>query len=280
MKDFKQPGGITSIKRVEAPRKTKAKSSDTPQPKRVFSGLPLLFRRIVSLFALGTVIYAFSGFPSSLDRPFDPSRIRIYGNSVLPQTHILSILNIDRISWLKFDAFEFSVLLNQQPWISQSTVHRRNDFGLDIVIRERKPLAYLKTGSNLFLLGKDYRVLSFVKSDKIWDLPVIIDERLTSLESGDYVSKDQFVKTFSLMNLLKENDTLPLSSISEIHVTDPLNYELVTIPDGIVLKLGSNDFANKIKNLHDAGPVLANYKGNIRYIDLRYNDGLVLSRKI
>lgn len=280
MKDFKQPDGIIRKKRIEPAKKTKGKGSDRPEPKRLFSGISLLFRRIISLLALGTVIFAFTALPSSLNRPIDPSRIRIYGNSVLPQAHILRILNIDRTSWLKFDAFEFSVLLNQHPWVSQSIVHRRNDFGLDIVIKERKPIAYLKTGSNLFLMGKDFRVLSFVKSGKIWDLPVIIDENLTSLEAGDYVSKDQFVKAFSLISLLKRNDTLPLSSISEIHITDPLNYELVTIPDGIVLKLGSNNFEKKIKNLHDASPVLADYKDNIRYIDLRYNDGLVLSRKI
>ena len=59
-----------------------------------------------------------------------------------------------------------------------------------------------------------------------------------------------------------------------------MNIELVTIPDAIRIKLGADHFRQKLINLQEALPTLAKEKGNIRYIDLRYERAVVFRRRV
>jgi cell division septal protein FtsQ len=108
---------------------------------------------------------------------------------------------------------------------------------------------------------------------------VIVDSTAARIKPGDVLPKALLAKPFELITLLKDNPTLPLKAVSEIDISDPLNIQLVTIPNAIRIKLGVSGFADKLVNLQHALPRLNKEKNNLRYIDLRYKHSVVFRRR-
>ena len=78
------------------------------------------------------------------------------------------------------------------------------------------------------------------------------------------------------MQVLESSEALPLAAVSEIRLTDPLNLTLVTLPEGIRIKLGYSDYEQKLDRLKRALPEIAKRAKRIESIDLRNFQGVAL----
>ncbi len=238
-------------------------------------------KSILTLIILSLVVYCFSFVPAYLTKPIKPQFINISGNRVLTSEAVLDYLPIYKNTrWFDLDTFELSRLLTEHSWIEKANVHRRPNLGIDIKIVEVNPVAFLKAGDELYLVSNDLQLLSFEKSGVGRNLPVIVNDSFESTAPGDYLPLQTYRKAINLIKLLKNNPTIPLQSVSEINITDPLNMVLVLMPNAVRLKLGSDGFEEKLLNLGKATDKLINEGSNIRYIDLRYKKAVVFRRKI
>ncbi len=268
MKDFILP--------KEQKTETRSSLADKKKPGLKLSLLISNFFLIGGVVLIGIVCIS---IPKFLFSP--PENLTIYGNDILTRETIINNLNIGQDeSWSSLDPYILSLRLKEHPWIENVVVHRSIPLGIDVHITERVPIAYLKTKNDLFLLGKDYLVLKTLASTKVWDLPIIVDANLKDIKAGDTLSRTPLSKAFSLIELLKNNMVLPLNAVSEIIITDPFNYQLVTIPKGVRIKLGYRDFEKKLVRLGYAMPKIASWNNNVRYLDLRYSSGVVVKKKI
>ncbi len=269
------------MKDININKPSQALSTPILEKMRFDLGLGILLKGIITLSTLLIIGYCLVKIPPYFSHPINPTKITIKGNEILTPDMLLKQMRIKAFTpWMDIDPYELSLKLIKHPWIDEASVHRNIDLGLSITIKERTPVAYLKTGNGLFLLGSDNLVLSFVKSGEQWNLPVIVDNKIKSINPGDILPKNQLKKVDELMQLLETSKVLPIDTVSEINITDPLNIVLITIPYAIPIKMGSENFRQKLENLKHALPTLLDENRNIRFVDLRYSSAVVFRRKI
>jgi len=216
--------------------------------------------------------------PSFLISPVRSIGIR--GNEILTEERIIEYLNIDKEhSWIGLDPYQLSLNLKKSHWIDKAIVHRSFPLKLDVRVTERQPIAYLKTRDNLFLMAREYLVLENMPSVKVWNLPVIVNLELQQIEVGDMVEGAALKKAVELIDILSNNKVLPLDAVSEIIVTNPFNIELITIPYGIKIKLGFQDFEKKLAGLNHVLPKIEWQRQNIKYLDLRTVQSVVMKKR-
>jgi hypothetical protein len=207
-----------------------------------------------------------------------PENIRVFGNRILTTDDLVQQLRIQESqSWLSIDPYRLSLQLKQHCWVDKAMVHRSFPLSIDVYVVERVPMAYLKTADDLLLLGSDRLVLKTLPGG-IWDLPIIVNQRLKAVAPGTLLAEASLIRALHLMSLLEKDPVLPLTAVSEIDITDPFNTELVTMPYGIRLKMGFEDFERKLAAIKIALPYFADVVGNIDYLDLRTVRGVVLKK--
>ncbi|MDH5561079.1 MAG: FtsQ-type POTRA domain-containing protein [Deltaproteobacteria bacterium] len=228
-------------------------------------------------FGLLFFIFVLSKIPGHLLSPVKD--IRITGNETLSKELIVRQLDITADhTWIGLDPYELSRRLKTIPWIDSVMVKRNYALGLDIFIKEKKPVAFFKTGKGLFLLSTDNLVLSSRLDGREWNLPVIVDNRVRDLKVGDYLEETELNNAHRFISFLSSNPVLSIDSISEINITNPFNLQAITMPDGILIKFGYKDFDEKLRRLYYALPEIMKLKSKIDYIDLRNQSGVVIKQ--
>ncbi len=266
MKDFIPPrkNSISAVQQVEGP-----KSSD---------GQPLILKYFFLVCAVLLFMKIAYHLPDQFSSP--PDTLNIHGNRILSADSVRQYLNLnEQQSWFSLDPYLMSIQLRKHPWIEKALVHRSPPLIIDVVVTERIPVAFLKTADKLFLLGEDYLVLKKYQSLGSWDLPIIVNRSLRKIVPGDKLQPTELKRAFRLMATLKENKTLPLGAISEIHITDPFNLVLVTSPDGIRIIIGFENFEKKLASLSHFMSEISTNRTRIKYIDLRNIRGVVVKYK-
>lgn len=189
-------------------------------------------------------IYAYSYL---LSMPyFEIKDISVRGLKELTEKDILTLAAIpsrENLLALNNDAIVKRISAN--PWVKNIYVGKELPDRLVLEVRERNPVAMVKQLNDFYLMDNDGSVFKKLgKGDEV-DLPV-----LTGI-NGMEKEKSQFL--LSSLNLLK---TLAasgrynyLGSISEVCFDDVFGLALLT-DTGIYLKLGKDDYENKLKQLN------------------------------
>ena len=244
-------------------------------PKR---DLPFLLHYFFLVCAVLLVAKLAFHLPDFLSQP--PNTINVHGNKILTEYDVKQYLDLSTDHpWFNLDPYELSIRLRNHPWIEKALIHRTPPLAVDVHITERIPTAFLQTANRLFLLGEDYRVLKRLELNGSWDLPIIVNRRLTDIKPGDELQPRDLKKAFQLITLLREDKTLPLDAVSEVIISDPFNIVLVTSPDGIPIKFGFEKFEQKLKALSRLMPQITKNRKRIKYIDLRYIRGAAVKYK-
>ena len=231
-----------------------------------------------TLAILGFIVFILLQIPHHVSSSL--KSIRIHGNTLIDKTTIAKNLGIyEGQSWFSIDPYEISTRLTKLPWIEKAIVKRNLGLGLDIYISERKPVAYLKVRDQLAMICQDYWVLERIDRKMVWNLPVIVYNSIDTLIFGQHLKAYDLDGAFWLMELLQTTTVLPLDAVSEIIADDPLNIELITIPDGIKVKLGFENFREKLRNLALASFKINEMRHKISTIDLRNKSGVVITHK-
>jgi cell division protein FtsQ len=243
---------------------------------------PLLnFRRglkiFVSICVFSFIFFLFIQIPGKITKPL--KTITIHGNNILDKTTIAQYLGIypDQ-SWFDIDSYVFSTRLKQLKWVDTVIVRKNFWDGIDVTITERSPIAFLRVKEKTWFICEDGLILDLIQQKKAWDLPVIVNNNLLDVSEGKHLNREFLMDAFDIIKLLDKNSILPLSTISEIIITDPINIKLISIPYGIEIRLGYENIAPKLARLTRAIPKLNDYVHNIDYIDLRHSDGVVFKK--
>jgi cell division septal protein FtsQ len=210
-----------------------------------------------------------------------PETLYIGGNRIIPKGDLLSRLAItDDQIWNDLDPYALSLKLNQHPWIRTSIVRRVVPLGIEVQVVERKPIAYLHSGSKLFLIDQEGWVLKKPKIAMVWDLPVITLNRTQNFRAGQHIQTAILKNILKLMEILRNSSVLPLATISEIDGRNPLNIELTTIPYGTKIKIGYTRFKLALQKLKLALTVISSQgkRRKIKYIDLRQLGGVAFKK--
>ena len=252
-----------------------------PQKREKVKEKTNLYRLGLGLTTLASSLFCLLGFvllPSTLLAPI--SKVKIQGNQILTSIQVAAPLALSEDgTWLGLDSYELSKQVQGLNWVKEARVKKLAGGELWVKITEQRPIAFFRTPKGLYLLSTDFTLLPLKNNPKGWDLPTIQDQRNGNFEVGEKVNSFTLLKSLELMEKLKDSDLLPLGSISEIDISDPLNLTISTLPFGIKIKMGYKDFDQKLDRLKRALPEISKRAKKIHTLDLRNHQGIALKYK-
>ena len=148
-------------------------------------------------------------------------------------------------------------LFYQSPWVEKVEFKKKLPNQLYINITEYFPVAYFKEKNQLYLVNSNYKN-SLVSDD-------INTDDIIKLDNVREMSKFEFF----LKKLSRHSDFLPM--IKEIHYIYENRWDII-LKDGSLVKLGSHNMEEQVKNLQ---LILKNKK--ISTIDMRIVNQIIIT---
>jgi cell division septal protein FtsQ len=150
-----------------------------------------------------------------------------------------------------------------------------------VTIEERVPAAIIVAGEVLYI-DNDGVVLPYIASSETYDIPVIsgIDSAV-ALRAGMQVRNPDILEALQIITTAKLTNEEMYHAISEIRLRKGHDIILYSFESGVPIIFGKGDAVNKIVRLDAFWQQYFHTIGaeQIRYIDVRFDDQVVVSRK-
>jgi len=165
----------------------------------------------------------------------------------------------------------------QNPWVETVRINRYFPDAVSIVITEREPVAIVNMGFIYYLdkKGNIFKVLN--QGDKL-DFPVVTGFSEEDLGSDPKGTKAALEDTCLLLKILREKGAFILADVSEIHYDKGYGFTLFTAAGALPVKVGSGDFSAKVERFARIYQDLMVQMPSIHYIDLDYNDKIIVKK--
>jgi len=189
-------------------------------------------------------IYAYSALFSA---PYlEVKEISVRGVKELTEKDILTMAKIQsRANILSVNTDAVNRRITANPWVKSVYVGRELPDRLVLDVRERVPIALIKEAGNFYLMdGEGYIFKKLSKGDEV-DLAIITGVNIQSKAQSALLPE-----ALKLLETLSNMDQYAfLGTVSEIHINEVFGLSILT-DKGLHLKLGRDNFAGKLHQLH------------------------------
>lgn len=254
-----------------------------PAWSRTRWGRVLFIVLVVGVFAAGmTLALAVRSFFLHDEQFRIPSTdsIQTVGNAEVSRDAILSVFGADIGRNIFFVPLaERRAQLQSMPWVKSATVMRVLPDDLRVSIVERKPVAFLRTGSTISLIDAQGMVLALTPETMArhhFSFPVI-----TGLDPGiPQPMREARMQLYGKFLQALDGGGQHISSrISEVNLADPEDVRITIATHGhdLLLHFGHGDFLARYQRyVANIQNWLSQYPA-LSAVDLRYNDQVVLT---
>ncbi|HAY21749.1 cell division protein FtsQ/DivIB [Desulfobacca acetoxidans] len=210
----------------------------------------------------------------------DPASLKIEGQARSHPEQVLQAMQIrPGTSLLAIQPFKVEKALLQQRWIEKVELTRQWPDQLRIVVYEHQPYALVKIGK-FYLINPQGILFKELEPEDPHDLPVITGLHFEHFNRVEGKIAPLLAKVFTFMeSLQKENDSLNLASISEIHVDPERGLTIYPSGLGVGVSIGFQGHQQKLAGLQKVMPLLKQ-RGDwqkIEKIDLNYPQRVLVS---
>lgn len=206
-------------------------------------------------------------------------RVVVEGSRVLTAQQIFSLAKISmKSSMYETDLSVIQRRIAAHPFINTVTITRRLPDALRIRIDERVPIASLNA-SGMMYVDAGRVALPMVQSPVKFDLPIISNVNgIGQLKFGEVVPSAELGEAIHILQTALEIDTSLYHFISEINMNNGGDVILYSIDVGVPIMLGRGEVGRKLVTLQSfwTNFVRTQDAGKLKYIDLRYNDQVVV----
>jgi cell division protein FtsQ len=199
--------------------------------------------------------------------------IRVRGNQHLARGDVLALLvGLEGQHLLHTDLEVWRRQVLGSPWVEQAGLRRVLPSTVEVVIRERTPMAIGRIRGDLYLVDQQGLVIDeYGPNYAQFDLP-IIDGLADSPPAGEpLVDRARAGLAADLLRALDRQPTL-MKRISQIDVASAHDAVVLLDQDPALVHLGDQQFVERLQRyleLHDA---LHSRVPDIEYVDLRFDD--------
>ena len=138
--------------------------------------------------------------------------------------------------------------LESHPWIEQVRVRKVFPNKILIQIEERKPMAIIQLGE-LYYIDTRGEIFSPVGEKDEYNYPYLTGLTRQVLEKDPVEAKRLISKALELLRIAHQEKVPPLEEISEIHMEKTFGIHCFTKAEGVEVKMGWEDFREKLKRL-------------------------------
>lgn len=209
---------------------------------------------------------------------FRLKRIEVSAAKRLTRDEIMTAAGIEPgRDLLRMNLKKMGEQLALNPWVETVRIRRYYPDAVSIDITEREPLAVVNMGY-LYYLDKKGTVFKVLNQGDRLDYPVVTGFSEDDLTSDPAGMKDALKTTCDLLALLREKCAFIFADVSEIHYDKGYGFTLFTASGALPVKIGAGDFQAKFSRLARIYPNLKVQQQSIQYIDLDYNDKIVVKK--
>ncbi len=273
MRDFASPRCQRTKSSANRARKQRAPLN----LKKYLRPLGLGLLGLAGVALVGGTLYA--GYRSLFSLTlFRLKEIRISPTRHLSRQEVMAIADLEPgRDLLRLDLKKMGEQLTQNPWVETVRIRRFYPDGLTITLSEREPLAVVNMGYLYYLDTKGTIFKPLSQGDRL-DYPVVTGFSEDDLSSDPAGMKEALRATCELLTLLRGKCSFILADVSEIHYDKGYGFTLFTASGALPVRVGAADFAAKLGRLSRIYRNLMEQQQSIQYIDLDYNDKIVVKK--
>ena len=208
------------------------------------------------------------------------TRITVTGNTRLSRGDVLSLLDgLNGRNMLLVSLEEWRQRVLASPWVEDAAIRRVLPGTVDVAIAERQPMGIGRIAGVLYLLDQRGHIIDEFGPDHAeFDFPLI--DGLAAAESsaatraaaGEPVVDER--RAALAMRLLASLQGRPdlAGRVSQIDVTDPRDAVVILKGDTALIRIGDDQFAERLQSYLDLAPTLRKEVPQIDYVDLRFGE--------
>jgi cell division protein FtsQ len=227
------------------------------------------------LTVLGVTVYGgWRGTALVLGAPMlRVSRISMDGNERLSNGEVLALLDgLRGRNILTVDLDEWQSRLLASPWVEEAHVRRILPSSIDVDLRERHPIGIGRISGALYLVDAAGVVIDeYGPNYADLDLPMIDGLAARTADAVGAVDEARARLAAKLLAAIQRRPDIA-ERVSQIDVTDAHDAVVILENDTAVLRLGEDDFVDRIQQYLDVAPTLRERVEEIDYVDLRFGE--------
>ncbi|MEW6616310.1 MAG: FtsQ-type POTRA domain-containing protein [Thermodesulfobacteriota bacterium] len=226
---------------------------------------------LLSVGILGILVYIFFGYLYTSPY-FRVERIVVSGENRLSEIEVLNLARIDKGSnILGIDLRRVSDRIERHPWVQKAFVKRELPQRIIINVTERVPVAMINL-DRLYLVDKKGIIFKEVGPEDTFDVPVLTGLESEDLATNERISRSLIEKALTIIDEVNKRGTLGVDQISEINMDPYAGLTIFTLEDGTQVKLGFDDYEQKLDHLKKVIADLQERGEKAEYINLNYGE--------
>jgi cell division protein FtsQ len=201
------------------------------------------------------------------------TRINVAGNSRLSRGEVVSLLDgVRGTNMLTIDLDSWRKKLLSSPWVADAAIRRVFPGTVAVVISERQPMGIGRINDQLYLIDDRGGIIDeFGPNYAEFDLPIIDGLAAPPSDNGPLVDEPRAMLASRVLTALQAKPELA-RRVSEIDVSDVRDAVLLLKNDTALVRVGSEQFAERLQSYLDLAPTLHERIAAIDYVDLRFDE--------
>lgn len=201
------------------------------------------------------------------------TRITVTGNSRLSRGEIVALLDgIRGANMLLVDLESWRQKLLSSPWVADAGIRRVLPGTVNVVISERQPMGIGRVNDDLYLIDDRGGIIDLYGPNYAeFDLPIIDGLAAAPKDNGPLIDEPRAALAARVLAALQARPALA-KRVSEIDVTDVRDAVLILKGDTALVRVGSEQFAERLQSYLDLAPALRERIASIDYVDLRFDE--------
>lgn len=225
---------------------------------------------------LGVVLFLFGVYQSIAFAFTTPllrvNRISVHGNVRLSSGEVQALVeDLRGSSILRVDLDAFRQRLVESPWVADVALRRVLPSTVEVFVSERRPVGLSRMGQELYLVDETGTVIDqFGPQYSEFDLPIIDGLAAAPRDNASVVDEARAALAARVLAALAAHPSLG-KRVSEIDVSDARDAVLILKGDTALVRVGSEQFAERLQSYLDLAPALRERVAAIDYVDLRFD---------
>jgi len=183
------------------------------------------------------------------DPYFRVREVEVEGGRKIPKETLLSLTVVEGMPNLfSVKLKEVVKRLESHPWIEQVRVRKVFPRTIVIQVEERKPMAIIQL-DGLYYIDTKGEIFTAVGDKDEYNYPYVTGLTRRVLEKDPVEAKRLITKALELLRIVSQEKVPPLEDISEIHMERTFGIHCFTKAEGLEVKMGWEDFEEKLKKL-------------------------------
>ncbi len=201
------------------------------------------------------------------------TRITVGGNSRLSKGEGVALLDgIRGANMLTVDLETWRQKLLASPWVADAAIRRVLPGTVSVAISERQPMGIGRVNDGLYLVDDRGGIIDqYGPNYAEFDLPIIDGLAAAPRDDGPLIDEARAALAARVLNALQARPVLA-KRVSQIDVSDVGDAVLILKGDTALVRVGTEEFAERLQSYLDLAPALRERIAAIDYVDLRFDE--------